>query len=185
MLNEMQSNLNETFKKALIDFINNEEYLYSNNASERAIAHRLALYLQHHFSEYHVDCEYNLNLLNYDTLRKEIPLTIPEAEFFNKKITDIDLDRDGIAVSVYPDIIVHERGNNSNNKIIIEIKKSTNTSLSQALYDQLKLEKYTSIASFKYELGIFLIINTKKKSLQNNSPKYEIEYWSDGKKILP
>lgn len=176
MLNALQRALIKKFNKALSDFITKEKYLYFYNASERAMAHRLALYLQAYFPKHYVDCEYNLNLENKQTLRKEIILASREATLYNKRVRAID--EEGIAVSVFPDIIVHQRGENSHNKIIIEIKK--NNSSVDSSYDKLKLKKYTSNCSFKYDLGIFLCIKIGNHSILED---FQIEYWSNGKPI--
>lgn len=78
--------------------------------NEPAISHKLAQYLQPRFNDYHVDCEYNRNVESED-LRKKIYLAGQSSS-------------SGMTVrNIVPDIIIHERGVNSKNLCIIEIKK--------------------------------------------------------------
>ena len=62
---------------------------------------------------------------------------------------------------MFPDIIIHKRGSNSNNLLAIEVKKSTsNISID---YDFMKLESYTEssdINSLKYKYGVFIRLHT-------------------------
>lgn len=94
------------FGKALFQLMNNDSNLLVRRVKEEAINHRLAVYLENIIksnndnSHISVDVEYNKN---YDK-RKEI--TYP----------------DGTKVYFRPDILVHQRGDNYNNKLAIECK---------------------------------------------------------------
>lgn len=79
-----------------------DELLLKLNASERAVAHRLAVYLEEMFLGYSVDCEYNLQDMG--------------------DIKNLSYTKNGI----YTDIIVHHRGNNDDNLLHIEMKKTSN-----------------------------------------------------------
>ena len=141
---------------ALSIVLKNDAYLLQKNINERTIAHKLATYLQYTFPEYHVDCEYNGNVLRhnekkYILLLKEglqgLGLLKPEEEKIDKEI---------IERLVYPDIVIHKRGT-PENLCIIEIKKSTSKISSD--YDELKLKCYTSSDNhndLKYQLGVFI-----------------------------
>ena len=90
--------LKERFCKCLDLTIEKEAYLIEKDVSERAIAHKLAEYLQKEFQDYNVDCEYN------------------------RKYDEVKLRSDGERGFV-PDIIVHKRGEDEN-LMIIELKKT-------------------------------------------------------------
>ena len=75
--------------------------LFEIGASEWAIAHRLAVYLEHMLPEWNVDCEYNRQGLGRD----------PKTNEQNKRVR--------------PDITVHHRGKPAveHNLLVIELKK--------------------------------------------------------------
>ena len=107
----------------------NDSFLLKNNVAERAIAHKLGEYLQNLFPYYTVDCEYNRHGQNKKILS-------------DKK--------------VYPDIIIHERGNNKNNLLVIEIKKDINEDIN----DFKKLSEFTRSGNdYKYHYGLFIHLN--------------------------
>jgi len=75
--------------RAMSLVLDNDSYLIEHGPSERAVAHRLAVYLEQEFPEWHVDCEYNRQ--GGDTSRKQVRLN-------------------GVLKNADPDIIVHRRG---------------------------------------------------------------------------
>lgn len=87
-------------------------YLLQNDLSERCIASRLAMYLQREFPEHHVDVEYN----RAGEIKKRVPLSPDCARRRN---------RDGEALAV-PDVIVHQRGEDGPNVLVLELKKTSN-----------------------------------------------------------
>lgn len=99
------------------------------DVNERAITHRLAMYLQEDFLEWDVDCEYNRS---HDQVKQ---LKFPEGEC---------RPDDTNAKTVFPDVIVHRR-NTDQNLLVIEVKKDSNNEGED--YD---LEK---LRAFKSELG--------------------------------
>ncbi len=112
---------------------NNKNY----HACERTIMTRLAMYLARlmleypQFEDYSVDCEYNRNI--YD--KKNLP------SFEN---------------GVYPDIIIHKRGNNDNNLAVIEIKTYWNKGQEN---DRNKIEEFTDLnGQYRYKYGILVMI---------------------------
>ncbi|MEQ3307324.1 hypothetical protein AAA294_07490 [Fusobacterium varium] len=145
-------------------------YLIKNDGSERAIAHRLALYMEDEFSEYDVDCEYNINIEHHSG-RKKIYLLEEEVKKYKSKHKVIE-DKE---VSILPDIIVHRRGENSKNILIIEIKKDTSTIDDE--YDTFKLKKFTDVYdedSLFYKLGCALKILTTAEDVN-------FEFYEEGK----
>jgi len=102
-------------------------------ASERAITHRLALYLELVLRERKrvtdktllvVDCEYNRHGGALKTLAAEGELSAIVKKARTRQ--NDELNDDGYYVfSVAPDIVVHERGHDKRNRLIIEVKKAT------------------------------------------------------------
>ncbi len=145
----------------------NDNYLLQNDVNERSITHKLAMYLEQTLGkEYDVDCEYNRNI---DDSR-------------NRKSIDFLLSTDGerLSQSVYPDIIVHKRGRNDANLLIIEVKKSTNRDAGD--FDLKKLECYTSRnleTTFSYTYGAFVKVFASEEKYREP----EIIYFKNGKKL--
>ncbi len=145
--------------QAIEQLIKKDYYLLQIDANERAISHRLGLYLQLLFEDWHVDCEYNRNLNRPKRLEQY-------EEFFdeNQRIWSIaEVD----PITVFPDIIVHERGT-SNNLLVIEMKKTSSQVSSN--FDYLKLEE------FKYQYGyphaLFLKLITGRKEVGVETKDY-------------
>ncbi|MDD2384617.1 MAG: hypothetical protein PHN18_10545 [Sulfurospirillaceae bacterium] len=171
--------LKESIEKALRELQHHDNHLLKNNGSERSIAHCLANHLQKIYADYHVDCEYNVNV-DAANRRKEIILPADEILRFRRSETNrnsIEVDDEiYYSVSVYPDIIVHKRGRNDKNLIIFELKKSSSTVSYD--YDKLKLCKYTGVfeRSLRYEYGVFINIHTKL----DNGYKFEVKIFENG-----
>ncbi|RZD14205.1 MAG: hypothetical protein EVJ47_05925 [Candidatus Acidulodesulfobacterium ferriphilum] len=97
--------------------------MLKNNLNERSITHKLAEYIQKYFSDYNVDCEYN-RMPNKRNNNGEA-----EAKFIPKELNlSVSKTRsnDDKGTTVYPDIIIHKRGSNKSNLIVIEAKKKAN-----------------------------------------------------------
>jgi hypothetical protein len=134
-------------------------------ASERAIAHRLAVYIEREVSEdvllqnhgpVVVDCEYNRHLNRTKTHRisEELASIVKEA----RRTVKPDSDDDCFYVfSIAPDIVVHQRGNDEKNLLIVEVKKATNPEIPD--YDRLKLSCFTEPSSgYGYKLGAAITV---------------------------
>src|SRR3954464_5795410 len=93
----MQTELNKVIA-ALRDFYAQEAFLFEKDIGERAITHRFAVSLKKQFSGWSVDC-------NYDRLGER---TLPPAHG-----TIISTD-DHLGKPIYPDVVVHQRGNAAN-----------------------------------------------------------------------
>jgi hypothetical protein len=113
---------------ALDQLIARDRSLLEFDLNERTITHKLAEHLQQAFREYNVDCEYNRNQGRIKTLE------LPDS---SNSWDDTD------ARTVFPDIIVHRRGTDTN-ILVIEAKK---TSGGDEAFDLQKLY------AFRYELG--------------------------------
>jgi len=129
-----KSTVKERLKAAVNKLYKDDHHLFVVNANERSITFRLGLYLQESFPESTVDCEYN---------RKEK---------ISKSIT-----LDGSDRRVFPDIIIHKRGNNEQNLLAIEAKSSKGNSKrvqEKRQRDQKKLLRYKQ--ELEYAYGVFI-----------------------------
>ncbi len=123
----------------------NNESGKGQHGSERSVVFRFGYYFQFYlnkrglFKDYNVDCEYNRN--NGDLKRT------------NSKPN-----------GTMPDIILHKRGSNSYNLLVIEFKGSWNKNITGVENDRKKLKDYTDLSGkkerndyrFKYGLEVFL-----------------------------
>ena len=131
--------------------VNNEPFLREKNGNhhvgERSIVFRLAHYMQNimdstpAFENYVLDCEYNRNGIH----AKVLP-SFPRG--------------------VYPDVIIHNRGNNDNNLLIMEVKTYWNTDNSQ---DKKKIREFLDASGkYHFSFGMSLIIKQRRKDIQVN-----------------
>lgn len=125
---------------ALEVLLKKDEYLLSKDANERSITHRLGMYLQDEFATQglDVDCEYNRTGIDPKRIRS------------SKTCTN---NTDGN--TVFPDIIVHVRGEINRNHLVIEVKKSTSQVKDEI--DLAKLKAYKRDDRLKYEYGLFIV----------------------------
>jgi hypothetical protein len=143
-------------------------------AGERAIAHRLAFYLECELrtkelisdrSELVVDCEFNRH--NGAPKALQIKEELREIVVKARKKQWDDPDEEGFYVfSVAPDVVVHKRGEDTRNRLVIEIKKASNPE--DANYDALKLKLFTTpkngLTGFGYIFGAWVIAEDKCKA---------------------
>ena len=129
--------------------VNNEPFLREKNGNhhvgERSIVFRLAHYMQNimdispAFENYVLDCEYNRNGVH----AKVLP-SFPHG--------------------VYPDVIIHNRGNNDNNLLILEVKSYWNTDNTQ---DVQKIREFLDAkGEYHFSFGVSLIIKKHRKDVQ-------------------
>ena len=138
-LTEMEDSLTKV-KKALQSFFKKDSDLLYFNVNERSITHKLAEHLQNSFSEFSelkVDCEYNRK---GDDRKSE------------KVLANND--------KVFPDIVVHQRGNNNENRLVIETKKKGRS----IRRDIEKLQEFTG-PLYKYKIGLLFVFDVKNKCL--------------------
>ena len=142
-IEELENKINKTIKI----FYKHDFFLIKKNVNERSMTHKLAEYLQLEFPEYHVDCEYNMmkkesNMNGEDYISKKLDLPKKETDSYDTKAT-----------TVYPDIIIHRRGNNKNNLLVIEAKKEKSDE-NKGEFDIIKINAYIDELGYKH--GIFL-----------------------------
>ncbi|WP_162999325.1 hypothetical protein [Burkholderia sp. Nafp2/4-1b] len=98
------------FESAIDSLCEVDRYLLRVDASERSISHRLAVHLTSRFPDFDVDCEYN-----------RAGFEVKRLALRERTVRDYELE----AVTVFPDIVVHKRGNNEFNLLVAEMKKSS------------------------------------------------------------
>lgn len=128
-------------RRAFVAFLKDNRDLLTVDANERSISHKIAECLQREFGDLIVDCEYNR--------KGDCPKTLEN--LFPEGIEPGNLE----AKTVFPDIVVHRRGSQEDNVMVIEIKKSS----SRRSYDKdiKKLIAFTS-PQYNYQIGLFLAI---------------------------
>jgi hypothetical protein len=117
-----------------------EQDLIRVNPSERSLTHRLAVHLEAQFRGWAVDCEYN----RVGHRPKEIVNHAPDM---------VNTDSED-AVTVFPDIIVHRRGEAGPNLLVIEAKKATSTR--DRAFDLIKLKAY--LREHRYVCAGFVVL---------------------------
>lgn len=152
-----------------------DNFLFVNDISEWAISHKLAVYLNDKFPELDIDCEYN-GYAKANNNKKYIMILRSKLEELGK-IKDSDGDDEFLRRSVYPDIIVHKRGEEEN-LMVIEVKKEKNNDKD---FDREKILRYTSHDyenNLNYKLGALVVFSTGK-----SEPSHEIEWYENGQRI--
>jgi len=120
----------EAVLRSLAELFMRDAHLLTVNASEQAIAAKIAQYLQPKFEGCHVDVEYNRN-----------------GDASKKVAWRENLD------DVYPDIIVHQRMTDRN-VLAIELKKTTNPE--KKIKDIQKLRAYRRELGYNHALFLRL-----------------------------
>jgi hypothetical protein len=140
---------------AIERFMEMDRYLLEHDLREECIAARLAMHLQSVFHPFSVDVEYN----RFGDLAKS--LHIPDA--CAKK-----LDTDGRA-RVLPDIIIHRRGPDGPNLLVVEMKKTTNP----IGFDCDRIRLYQFRQELQYYFGVLLECETRA----GQEPAIRISEW--------
>jgi hypothetical protein len=125
---------------ALHQLLRLDGHLFEVDANERTFTHRLAMYMQQSLPTWHVDCEYNRD----DHQPKELMLPGGDPDGYDTN-----------AQTVYPDIIVHQRGS-SNNLLVIEVKKTSSRVSDDK--DFLKLREFKSQLGYRFALFVELAV---------------------------
>jgi len=179
----MKDYLERILISCIEELFTKDAILIKNDVSERAITHKLAEYLQQRFPEYNVDCEYNRNLEQGARHPKTILMLKEQSVRKLKEIagqteaTLINSEEDFKEVTAYPDIIVHRRGVNSRNLLIIEVKKSN--SRIDIDYDRMKLSAFTDpMQDYNFNLGVLVVLK-----MENFNELPSLEWFTRGKRI--
>jgi hypothetical protein len=127
-------------KAAIETFYARDLVLITEGASEWAVAHRIAVYLEHQFEGWNVDCEYN------------------------RQGAGGNVKQDNVGEIRRPDITVHHRTlkNQVHNLLVVEVKKEESDG------DISRVCEYTSDPEgdrpYKYQYGITLTIEREFKT---------------------
>ena len=125
--------------RAIDALLEADGHLIAVDSSERSISHCLAVHLMHQVPGYSVDCEYNRD--GFDVKRLELN---------ERQTTDNNIE----AVTVFPDIVVHERGINERNLLAVEMKKGSSSV--SADYDFKKLKAFRHELKYQFAAHVTL-----------------------------
>ena len=138
-----EDEIKATLRKAIRTLYERDRHLLSVDANERAITHRLAVYLEQLFAGWDVDCEYNR--VGAD------PKRIDDFEDHLRGVnTNEDPARDTHGKTVFPDIIVHMR-DTLDNLLVVEAKKQSSRIPDDI--DRMKIRMYMESAHLQYRFG--------------------------------
>ena len=135
----------EAVARALSELLDNDKDLLGIDVNERSITFRFAMYLQQHFPDWTVDCEYNRDGIE--------PKRLGHLELYPDS-------EDDEAKTVFPDVIVHRRGTKENH-LVLEFKKSTSRVNRQI--DLRKLQGYKR--QLGYEHALFVEVGTEGQAI--------------------
>jgi hypothetical protein len=146
---------------ALKNLETHDAHLFTVDANERSITHHLAKYLELEIrkfpslSELHVDAEYNRDGETPKILAKKC-----------EQVAVVDTK----AKTIFPDIIIHKRGSNDHNVLVVEAKKISVMQFDQISnsdeavkkivdlkWDQEKLVAYQE-ADLRYNVAVHVFI---------------------------
>lgn len=137
----MREKLLYMLKNSCKKIYKDDKYLIDKGVCERAIVFRFGVYLQRLISRdselkfYDLDNEYNRNQEGVKRTRR----------FKN---------------GTYPDLIIHKRGENSNNIMVVEFKTVWNSDTSK---DEKKLKDFINKnGEYKYKYGVSIIFEENK-----------------------
>jgi len=143
-----QQDVHRRISQALETLHAKDQYLLDHDVHERTIAQRLAIYLEHEFAGWHVDCEYNRNLGDV----KRISALLQNCA---QKYPSSEQPSTSGQVQVYPDIIVHCRGTNNQNLLVIELKKAPHCTAC----DKIKLRHYQKELHYRFALSLSVAVS--------------------------
>ncbi len=148
-----QNNLKNFLEESIKEFYDKDSLLSERKGMEQACVFRIGLYLQERLkkakiSDVVVDCEYNKN-----------------GDHPKKTLMFLE--------GVRPDLLIHKRGDNTKNLLVVEFKGWWNRAKNR---DEDKLKSLTSSKDvYHYLLGAFVRLG--KENIQ------ELEYYANGEKL--
>ena len=161
---ESEESIKEKLNKAIDSLVREDFKLFTLDVNERSICHRLALYLEPYFPGWNIDCEYNRDR----STSKKLKSLAYRMDIALIKIDETD------GPTVFPDIIVHRRGNNDN-LLVIEMKK-TSYGNEREEFDRCKLVAFKT--DLNYQFTALVKIRTGNKcDLENRRNNVRI-FWS-------
>lgn len=148
-----QNNLKNFLEESIKEFYDKDSLLSERKGMEQACVFRIGLYLQERLkkakiSDVVVDCEYNKN-----------------GDHPKRTVMFVE--------GVRPDLLIHKRGNNTKNLLVVEFKGWWNRAKNR---DEDKLKSLTSSKDvYHYLLGAFVRLG--KENIQ------DLEYYANGEKL--
>lgn len=148
-----QNNLKNFLEESIKEFYDKDSLLSERKGMEQACVFRIGLYLQERLkkakiSDVVVDCEYNKN-----------------GDHPKRTVMFVE--------GVRPDLLIHKRGDNTKNLLVVEFKGWWNRAKNR---DEDKLKSLTSSKDvYHYLLGAFVRLG--KENIQ------ELEYYANGEKL--
>ena len=135
-------------------FYTHECLLLKYKVAERALTHKLAEYLQKIFCNYNVDCEYN-KIGDGDPKKVDELIAQISDKLKNRQDNKCNGDCNNCTPNkcvIFPDIIVHRRGKDNKNLLVIEAKTEWGGASQDRDFE--KLKALTESANYRYRLGI-------------------------------
>jgi len=168
-LDEENKLVTQILEDALDNLIQNDEFLLIDDVFEKSISHKIAVYLERFFQPNCVDVEYNRlgskrkskRIKNFKDFFENDWINHNEkliSKYYNLNDTNHDAFRTEMNKiyksnkrnkMVFPDIIVHKRGEELENFLVLEIKKTKEKPLKK-LFDIIKLHFYKIALGYNY-----------------------------------
>jgi hypothetical protein len=150
-----EAEVREKLQVAIQKLVATDSHLLEHDLSERCIASRLAMYLQQEFAELSVDVEYNRIGTHPKTMR------LPE-ECANYR------GNNGEPL-VVPDVIIHRRGAEGPNLLVLELKKTTNRDPRDC--------DHMRVRAFREQLGYNHAALLECETRKSRAPQVHIVEW--------
>lgn len=136
--------------RAARTFVAQDRLMLEHQASERSLCHRLALYLEHELgcADYprSVDSEYN---------RVGTPGAEDRIKRLRRGCQGFDEEQERRPGGVFTDIVVHERGEQRNNSLVVETKLASVLNAERLRVDLCKLRTY--VTELRYRHATFVL----------------------------
>lgn len=145
---EEKENLERYVKQAMKELYNKDRILLKDNVSERCLVYNFARHLEKilkdtEYRNLSIDLEYNRSC---------------------ERLKELEGQK-----TSYPDLIVHERGTDDKNTIVIEFKKWNNKNIKVLEKDRKKLKGFKY--EYRYKMPILIIFDKES----NEKVIYEIQ----------
>ncbi|MHA3772643.1 hypothetical protein ACXR0O_13990 [Verrucomicrobiota bacterium sgz303538] len=162
--------INAHLDRALERLMKDDYKLFEYDVNERTICGRLAFHLQFEFPDFHVDCEYNRREEAPKAVKKSDDQEIFELVRLARATRRSSKRRKPFestdTITVFPDIVVHERGEQERNLLVIEAKKTTSTITDKL--DRRKLFVYRKVFGYRFAKILCFGTRSKKSSITKN-----------------
>lgn len=165
------------FRESLRAFRDEPGNAFGRRVAERTVTQRIAMHLQPRIQELQVDCEYNRNGgrpkyidVQHDHLTpSERQHQIETATRGRAKATRLEIEQwSTYRVTSSPDILVHQRGTNDHNLLIVEVKiVGDRRGADGESLDMAKLRAFTlKNGPYHYQLGLFVVVSLEGETIR-------------------